>query len=1014
MVAALADSSKTNSSLRHERAIDMMPPRPSSRAATPSSQGSSTGSGRRTPRRPLMPRPAKRYQSPMSMRGALGLPRCPGAVDQTPTFGGGLQSQELPATPRLGSEASQELPNLSIMDAAIAASGEVSLYAIDAVMQAPIETAFEQANVDISDLLAWLQPMNRGNYLKGLSSLALEIDKKSQEWHAYLGGRCSRKESLEAIIGEEVPPKDFTRAAEACSLLIRMVRCLPVGFALRSMLEPVVQEVLDAIFCDWPSLLPSLQDLKDSEVTMERLGALTTYAQLVEGYKASAEKAKRAQEVAEQQAKSESAIATVKRREYEAIRVDFHKLQGEVRQLEDSKKKAIERAAEAEETFENFKEQTRLALSDFSNMQYRTQTMKADLTYLTRENKEKDLMIQQVREQSTQLTHKKQDIEEELFRVKRVLEVQSKEVDQVVKLKEKLEVFELHEAEEGLAFAKRMALEVFNQTLEEFCGLSLRLGSATVKDKRTTQFVLDSTLGRLRGVNVELDQVKKQVSMLHRELNDMKQLVPVWNEAALQDILDAYSEDAAVHRQVFSMKDHRNFAALGDHPSVPAFLRAEGLVRHIYVSKAECEDFLNAFYAEVGAAELNTDSLHSELHAHLQRKFSESEALTEFAYAFVCSLEAYRDDPDFELFDLMLGGAVHPGIMRDQEDMLQELQGLVRACHERDIDNPASKAGEQNMQTNRTRKTIKDAHGGPSARDQVTRRVMRAVLQSMFPEKSVERLNALMRALHVTLQMLCDAGKSPNPDTAYVSDLFVTTADGTQSPLIEELRRQQVHEVLEFTAEIARRMRKTAGGPAYVDRGHADNFLLIDQQGVRSVLSELNPGALDSKMKQMMALAWKENEGERVQVSEVLQRLRQNMLLKREATWVRASTKTVVEELLKNGPKHENAEGQKKQPAAQVKKNGTHDKREKGERASRVQFTEGEDQTMEEEEESKEAADETVVQPRRNRAVKVLDNPNYKKQLYNTPQGIEKEIQRSTPRILFADEEDSRDDAEPG
>ena len=68
--------------------------------------------------------------------------------------------------------------------------------------------------------------------------------------------------------------------------------------------------------------------------------------------------------------------------------------------------------------------------------------------------------------------------------------------------------------------------------------------------------------------------------------------------------------------------------------------------------------------------------------------------------------------------------------------------------------------------------------------------------------------------------MLFDAGRSANPDTAYVSDLFSdwapghlldategpatslwtrlceATADGTQSPLIEEMRRQHLHEAL--------------------------------------------------------------------------------------------------------------------------------------------------------------------------------------------------------------------------
>ncbi|CAK9092215.1 MIB/HERC2 domain-containing protein [Durusdinium trenchii] len=49
-------------------------------------------------------------------------------------------------------------------------------------------------------------------------------------------------------------------------------------------------------------------------------------------------------------------------------------------------------------------------------------------------------------------------------------------------------------------------------------------------------------------------------------------------------------------------------------------------------------------------------------------------------YFLISVSRAYRDDPDFELFDLMLAGAVHPSIMQDQKNLLRELQGLVHNC----------------------------------------------------------------------------------------------------------------------------------------------------------------------------------------------------------------------------------------------------------------------------------------------------------------------------------------------
>ncbi|CAE8616313.1 unnamed protein product, partial [Polarella glacialis] len=150
-------------------------------------------------------------------------------------------------------------------------------------------------------------------------------------------------------------------------------------------------------------------------------------------------------------------------------------------------------------------------------------------------------------------------------------------------------------------------------------------------------WVLDSVIVRLRGVTLETEQLKDQLRRLKWEINDLRQLVPVWNSDMVEDLADAYDENAMVHRQVFSMKDQRNFAGLGLESHVPLYLRAEGFVRHVYVSKAELEDFMQSFLAEA-PVDLNTETMHSELYAHMQRRF-EGEALTEFGYAFICGLE---------------------------------------------------------------------------------------------------------------------------------------------------------------------------------------------------------------------------------------------------------------------------------------------------------------------------------------------------------------------------------------
>lgn len=798
-----------------------------------------------------------------------------------------------------------------------------------------------QGHQDISDMFAWMQPMRCANYAKGLSKLAAEIQEKTQEWHAYLGGRCSRKESLEAISGEEVPPKDFSHGAEAASLLVRLVRALPRGFLLCTMLEPLVQELLEAIFCDWPRTLPSLQDLKESEVTCERLGQLSTYAQLISGLRANLQVAQKATEEMKQKESTASMLAKTKSRAYEELRVQVRRLEDERDQSRVAKDVAQKQCAEAEEFFEVFKQQTKLALNDYGEMQYREATIRSDLNNLQVHCKEKDLLISELRNQTTALTHETHELEEKLLKVREEMERRTADVELLPELYKKLQYYESEEAVHGVEFARRVVDEVLGKSMEELTG---RLPSSMPMEKRT-QICMDSVVDHLVSAMRDAEKLKEQVLKTQQLLEEVKQLVPIWNEHTMQDVVEAYDEDAAVHRQIFSMNDKRSFAGLGLDESVPPYLRAEGFVRHRYMSKKECEDIMEAFHAEA-SGDLNTSSLHAELHQYLQRRFVEPEEFTEFAYAFICSLEAYRDDPDFELFDLMLAGAVHPSIMQDQETMLRELQTLVHSCADGGIENH-SRHNHRGQRMTGNGKNF-------GARDQVTRRVMRAVMQAMFPEKSVDRMNCLMKALHQTLQMLFDAGRSSNPDAAFVSDLFSATADGTQSPLIEEMRRQHVHEVLEFTAEISHQLIRRAGGESYVNlHGRLDPHILIQREDTIFVLDKNFP---EIKSTAMLESAWKLGDEGPQQVADVLQTFRNNFLLKRENAWVVVGPKAVVEKAVELAP-------------GKLSKDGT------------------------------KLEDSKVAQ--RNRALKVLDNPYSRDEGY-TPQQLLKETRR-VPRKFDED-----------
>ncbi|CAK9091558.1 Putative ammonium transporter (Fragment) [Durusdinium trenchii] len=244
--------------------------------------------------------------------------------------------------------------------------------------------------------------------------------------------------------------------------------------------------------------------------------------------------------------------------------------------------------------------------------------------------------------------------------------------------------------------------------------------------------------------------------------------------------------------------------------------------------------------------------------------------------------------------------------------------------------------------------------GKPTTRDQVNRQVMRAVMQATFPVKSVDRMNSLMRALHKTLELLFEAGRASSPDAAFVSDLFSATADGTQTPFIEEMRRQHLYEVLEFTAEISTDLIRSAGGESFVNlHGRLDPFTLVTQEETMNVLMGYFP---EVKCAAMVHVAWKLGDESSQRVAEVLQKFRHHFLLKHENAWVVVSPKAVVERVVELGP-------------GKLNRDGTDEK----------------------------------VAPQRNRALKVLDNPYDRDERY-TPQQLLKETSR-VPRKFTEEEE---------
>jgi len=745
---------------------------------------------------------------------------------------------------------------------------------------------------------------------------------------------------------------------------------------MRRMIETLVLELIDAIYHKWPAIA-SLDDLTDEEVSVAGWSRFVPEFALVAGYRGTSEQAELRALAAEREAEELRQKAHPREKELTEEKNKNLQLRDQLAEALKKQKVAEDAAEEAQESYERFKEQTKYALQDFAEMQMRDQQSRADMRNMARTIKEQKQKNQQLEDQSANMTNMLQEKDKELAVIEMKLMRTESETKDIAYIRQRLKQLEQNEGNFGLDFARRLAQEVLGTTIEDLIGTKEKKKEKENEKQKQMKAALDIVAEKLRAMPIEIGQLKAQVGCLKAEIQETRKLVPVWNADAVQDLIDAFDENAAVHREIFSMKDKRAFAALGTEPWVPQYLRAEGFVRHVFVSKGELEEFMGNFQqhllsSEASGGQLTSSQLHNELYMFMRRTL-EGEALTEFAYAFIVGLEAFRDDPDFELFDLMLCGAVHPSLTQDQQEMLRELQNLIRACEGQsdDSNRPASARGRTSALAQQSQGTV-------------TRRMLRAVLQAVFPDKTPARHNALRRALHTTLQQLSDAGKSADTDSAQINDIFSSTADGQQSVLIEEVRRQHYYEVIDFTAELARRMRE-----------NSDFWEVLDASNMRKILQQCDPHAKPSQIEQWYSISFPEGSESSAPYTDVLTQLRHNTLLKPERLWVKASPKDVVEKMLSTGPpldSSSNAGG-----------------RASGHRMSERRATVR--QTVSESPDAASVANMLTFQgqqPRRTRGAKVVDNPVVKmhSDLYSTPEGLQRAVLTGLPGKIEEDEED--------
>ena len=113
--------------------------------------------------------------------------------------------------------------------------------------------------------------------------------------------------------------------------------------------------------------------------------------------------------------------------------------------------------------------------------------------------------------------------------------------------------------------------------------------------------------------------------------------------------------------------------ARGTGPEVPIFLRHDGFVRRVDLSKRQTELILKELWSlksiadeERRAAGEATQTLPEFFTEYLAQRFPERERFMEFSYNFVIALRRYAADADVELFAKVLFGDLSEEIYYDQ------------------------------------------------------------------------------------------------------------------------------------------------------------------------------------------------------------------------------------------------------------------------------------------------------------------------------------------------------------
>eukprot|EP00948_MAST-09A_sp_MAST-9A-sp1_P001969 g1969.t1 len=290
----------------------------------------------------------------------------------------------------------------------------------------------------------------------------------------------------------------------------------------------------------------------------------------------------------------------------------------------------------------------------------------------------------------------------------------------------------------------------------------------------------------------ELKEAKQRLAMQQKNLKATIELLPY---------LDLKDDDG-----VLDEEDPEYFVALGAGPTVPKFLQYEGKVRNRKIKKVDLEILVQQIWHErkmqlKHPGDHHDQSLSDFFYIFLKQKFGIQSIVAEWGYNILYALEKYVWDADIELFLLCLTGAISEDVYDDQNNMLFQIQQLLKRMDQNYI--RMKVAGELMMP-------------GRIARVDIL-----STLKAFFPMKNPADFQKITDAL------LHDCKKDP----LHYEKLFNQTSSGTQGAFIEEIRDQHLKEIQSAIHELH-------GKILDKDKAVTGRVLVLD---IRDAIKEFDP-----------------------------------------------------------------------------------------------------------------------------------------------------------------------------